>query len=300
MPITMPPISRRQFMVGTLAGLSAAVTVRRLSAEENAPDPHRFALFADTHIAGDRTTVVREANMTENFMQAAREVLDCDPRPASVLMCGDCAYLEGKAEDYKTLVGLVQPLRQSDVPVHLLMGNHDHRERFFSIVEEGHPQPSPIPSRHILVIETPRANWFLLDSLDETNKTPGVLGQEQLDWLATVLDQRRDKPALVMVHHNPDRSPSPSGLVETDQLLKLLLARDQVKVLFYGHSHHWSLGRQERLHLVNLPPVAYLFQEGDPNGWVDARIRPDGITLVISCIDKQHSLHGKRCELSWA
>ena len=48
------------------------------------------------------------------------------------------------------------------------------------------------------VIELPHANLVLLDSGKR-----GVLGEEQLDWLAKELDQRADKPALIFGHFNP-------------------------------------------------------------------------------------------------
>jgi hypothetical protein len=51
-------------------------------------------------------------------------------------------------------------------------------------------------------------DWYLLDSLDVTNKTPGTLGAEQLEWLEKSLKAAADRPALVMVHHNPQ----PAGL----------------------------------------------------------------------------------------
>ncbi len=284
MPITLPPLSRRQFLAQSLASIVAVGTGGRCIAEEPKQDANRFALFSDTHIAADRQTVVRDTNMADHFVQATTEVLQRDSRPSAVLVCGDCAYLEGKADDYRLLHELVVPLREGGTSVHFALGNHDHRQRFWAVVEEGHPQPSPVLERHVSVIESSHANWFLLDSLDETNKTPGVLGPAQLAWLATALDQRAEKPALVMVHHNPDNRPEPSGLVETQQLLDLLTARPHVKTLFFGHSHHWTLGKVKQLHLVNLPPVAYLFREGDPSGWVDAQLNADGVNLTLRCI----------------
>ncbi len=299
MPITLPPLSRRQFLAGSLVGIAVAATGRRCVADEPSCDADRFALFSDTHIAADRQTVVRDANMTGNFGQAAREVLQNDARPTAVLVCGDCAYLEGKEDDYRVLRELAVPLRAGGLSVHFALGNHDHRQRFWEVVEEGHPEPSPVVDRHVSVIESPHANWFLLDSLDETNKTPGVLGKVQLDWLATALDQRADKPALVMVHHNPDPRPEPTGLVDTQSLLDLLTARSHVKTLFFGHSHHWMIGKVKQLHLVNLPPVAYLFQEGDPNGWIDAQLSADGVNLTLRCIQKSHPLNDQPLELKW-
>ena len=56
------------------------------------------------------------------------------------------------------------------------------------------------------LVEGPRANWFLLDSLDEPNKTPGVLGDKQVAWLGQALDARANKPAILVAHHNPPQA----------------------------------------------------------------------------------------------
>jgi hypothetical protein len=306
MPATLPPLSRRQFLAGSLIGLSAAATNELLWGDEKAVDPNRFVLFSDTHIAGDRATVARGINMTDHLCQAIQEVLQSSCLPAAVLICGDCAFSEGTAEDYTTMCALIQPLRDAGVPVHLAMGNHDHRERFLQIVEEGRRALPPVEHRHVVVIESPFANWYVLDSLDETNKTPGVLGSLQLEWLSRVLDQHRDKPALVMVHHQPDHSDEPSGLVDTKPLLDLLAAHSHVQVLYFGHTHRWQVTVSDLnraggsgVHQVNLPPTAYIFQEGDPCGWVDAAVLADGITLTLNCIDKKHALHGTSHSLTW-
>jgi hypothetical protein len=143
------------------------------------------------------------------------------------------------------------------------------------------------------------ANWFVLDSLDETNKTPGVLGEMQLAWLAAALDRQADKPALVMVHHNPDDKAKPSGLVETKALLDLLAARRHVKALIFGHTHDWKQSTYEGMHLVNLPPVAYVFAAGKPSGWVDCRLHDSGFRLTLHSLNKEHQQHLQTLELAW-
>ena len=85
--------------------------------------------------------------------------------------------------------------------MHLVLGNHDQRENFWAAFPEAKPA-LPAADRHAAVVETPLANWFLLDSLYKTNVTPGLLGAAQLQWLAKALDAHADKPALLVAHHN--------------------------------------------------------------------------------------------------
>jgi 3',5'-cyclic-AMP phosphodiesterase len=142
-------------------------------------------------------------------------------------------------------------------------------------------------------------NWFLLDSLEETNVTPGFLGKNQLEWLATTLDAHPDTPALVMVHHNPGVTGN-TGLKDTVPFFEIIRPRKQVKAYIYGHTHAWSVDRDDTgLHLINLPPVAYVFTDAAPAGWVHARTEPEALHLTLHCIDKSHRLNGQQMQLPY-
>jgi len=68
----------------------------------------------------------------------------------------------------------------------------------------------------------------------------------------------------------------------------------------FGHTHVWSVAQEESgLHLVNLPPIAYVFQEGKPSGWIRATVGADGMKLEMRCIDTTHKAHGEVKELKW-
>jgi len=306
MPITLPPLSRRRFLAGSLAAGAGLLLRHPLlgAADIPAADPHRFALLSDLHIAANPAVVARGVNMFNNLKQACGEVLALHPRPAAVIVDGDLAYLKGLPEDYATVVGSLKPLREGGLPVHLTLGNHDDRARFWEAIPRADGAAArPVEDRQVLTVESPRANWFILDSLDKTNGTPGVLGPKQLDWLRTALDAKADKPALVMVHHDPDDKPKSdgkvTGLTDATALLEVLRPRKQVKALFFGHTHDWHLTERDGLHLINFPPVAYPFKAGKPSGWVDAHLREDGMTLELRSIDPKHPQHGEKHDLKW-
>jgi hypothetical protein len=298
MPISLLPVSRRRFLQTSIAAGAAGTLTSRLCAQQTPRDANRFALLSDPHIAADRKQVARGTVMADNLAAVGRELTALQTAPSAVLVNGDCAYLTGQSADYATLVELLEPIRQHGLPIHLAMGNHDHRQRFWEAIPRRDEAPA-LEQKHLTLLSTPRANWIVLDSLDETNKTPGVLGQEQLAWLAKTLDQQADKPAIVMLHHNPDERPKPGGLVETAALFDVLLPRRQVKMLVFGHTHNWNISARDGLHLVNLPPVAYPFAAGKPNGWVDLQLAEKGALLTLQCLDKQHLQHGQRVELTW-
>ena len=300
MPIRLPPLSRRAFLRRSLAAGAGLVLSPRLYAAEAKTDKNFWAFFSDAHIAADRAQIARKTNMADNFAAMTRDLLALPERPAGVFVMGDCAWNSGEPGDYATFTSLLEPVRTAPLPVHLLLGNHDHREHFWSALEKEKSAKRPLADRQASVLETPRVNWFMLDSLDKTLATPGLIGPEQLAWLAKSLDANRRKPAVILVHHNLDAGEKSIGLKDTNELFGVLRPRKQVKACLFGHTHIWSVAQDvSGIHLVNLPPTAYLFREGTPNGWVRAEVEPDGMKLELRCVDQTHKDHGQIVNLRW-
>src|SRR5690348_8082997 len=129
MPIHLPPFSRRNFLKRSLlAGAGALLGQSAFAATERRIDPQSWALFSDTHISGDTTKVARGTNMADNLREAVKDVLALPQRPAGLLHGGDCAFNSGEADDYFQLTALLDPLREAGMPLHLALGNHDHRD----------------------------------------------------------------------------------------------------------------------------------------------------------------------------
>ncbi len=292
-------ISRRRFLGGSLAAASSVLALGSLRADEQVSDANSWVLLADTHIWQQRNTVKNGVVPAKNFEKACSEILQLRPRPAGLIIAGDCAVLQGDRGDYELLAELTAPLGQAAIPVHFVLGNHDNRENFFAVFPEAKPAKPPVPDKHVAIVETPYANWYLLDSLQRSNYTPGKLGEAQLAWLARQLDARPEKPALVVAHHNPDFSSKISGLEDTAALLEVLLPRRQVKAYFFGHTHRWELSKRDDLHLVNLTTLVWVFDKSQPRGWVRAQLQPNGIAMQFHALDRQHKAHGQTVTLQW-
>jgi 3',5'-cyclic AMP phosphodiesterase CpdA len=299
MPITLLPVTRRGFLKTSLAAGAAVVTGKVRATEPAGATSDRVALISDTHIAEKPEAVIRGVDVAAHFRRVIDELLTADSRPGRVFHAGDCAYLDGKAAEYANFFDLARRLPDAGLPVHLLLGNHDHRQRFWEALPKAYAREKPIDSRHVALVNTPVANWFLLDSLDVTDKSPGALGETQLKWLEQALDKSADAPALVMVHHQPDRSKRPIGLVDTAALEKVLIPRKQVKALIFGHTHNWQVTQRDGIHHINLPPVAYPFAKDRPSGWIEATLTKSGGTFTLHSLDTKHRQHGQKHELAW-
>jgi len=299
-PVHIPAVSRRQFLSSSAAAGFGLLTLRWSKADEVTSNPDSWALLSDTHLSENRDEIKNDVNMFKNLEQVSAEIRGLSSRPAGLLVNGDLALLDGKPGDYQLLSEMMSSVAGADIPVHLSMGNHDHRENFWQAFADAKAPNPAVQSRQITLIETPRVNWLLLDSLVTTNTTPGKLGEEQIKWLAAALDARSDKPAIVMVHHNPDpMNPKSTALTDTDAFYEVLVPRRQVKAYIFGHTHHWQHREHEGIHLVNLPASAYPFQKGDPNGWVQCTLGDGGAKFQLQALDKQHAKHGETLELKW-
>ena len=142
------------------------------------------------------------------------------------------------------------------------------------------------------VVELPHANLVLLDS-----GRKGILGDEQLSWLAKQLNERAEKPALIFGHFNPvpNRGVRPNrGMRDGAALLKLLAERTHARAYFYGHTHEWQQDQRGHLHLINQPAVSYYFGKGHAHGWVDMKLSETSAELELRCVDRNHKQHGER------
>ncbi len=299
MPIVVPPLNRRRFLGGALAA-GAAAAAARCSAGEPSIDSSRIALLADTHIWAERTQAHRNVVPTAAFAEAVAQITALRPLPAWALLAGDCAFMEGKAGDYQAVVDGIKPLAAAGVGAAIALGNHDHRENFWTRSSNSNPESPAVPERHTAVIETPKANFFILDSLDKTNVTPGRLDQPQLEWLAKELDARKEKPALLVAHHDPQIGlPRINGLLDTQAFYDVIVPRKHVKAYIFGHTHRWNVRQHEGIHLINLPPTAWVFDNAQPRGWVDVQLGDGRIALRLNTLDGRHEKHDQKLDLEY-
>ena len=312
MPIVLPPINRREFIRGSLAlGSTAIMLSRRLCGADIGRatfDPSRVALLADTHISANPNqsypgtkwpgSPVKEeehewVNMADTLAQSAREVIALNPRPANLIINGDCALSRGTEAEYKEFLRLIEPIRKAGITVLITIGNHDTREKLWKLLPFLKKEQMGV---HTEVLELPHANLILLDSGKR-----GTMEDAQLDWLAQQLDQRKEKPALVFAHYNPlpTHGIRPSrGMPQGRKLLELIAQRKHAKAFFHGHTHEWQHSREGAIHIIAQPPVSYYFGRGHAHGWVDMKLTERSADLELVCINPKHRQHGERRKIS--
>ncbi len=298
MPIHLSQQTRRQFL-GTIGVAVVAGTNRGFADERTADD--LVYLLNDTHIGEKHPPT---SPVPTHLRQAVTELVERDAKPAAVLINGDLALKDGQPGDYQHFARLIAPLHKAKIATHLTLGNHDHRKTFYDVMKEQRPESPPVESRHISVVKTRHANFFLLDSLQKTMVTQGTIGPQQRQWLTMVLDAHADRPAIIVTHHNPrlggDPLHFPGGLIDSEELWNVLAARPHVKAYIHGHIHDRGVAEHRGIHILNTPATSYV---ADPKksttGWTLARFAPNGVTLTTRTTDTSHPWNGQTKTLNW-
>ena len=189
--------------------------------------PPLIAQLSDPHLRLDDAVTHRA------LAAAVDRVLALSPLPAAVLLTGDIADA-GDPREYALADELLAPL---PMPVHWLAGNHDL-----------------LPERTEFAVE---AGGMRLVGCDTSvhGRDDGAL---DVDALAARLDEDRETPTIVAMHHPPIDIGLPwldeIGLprADRDALASLLARSPQVKRVVAGHVHRAvasTLGGVRRRHL---------------------------------------------------
>ncbi|QDS96501.1 3',5'-cyclic adenosine monophosphate phosphodiesterase CpdA [Roseimaritima multifibrata] len=300
MPIHLAALTRRRVLQA--AGASILLYGRHAAAAKAAEvDPDLIYLLNDTHIGEKHPT---DSPVPSHLRQVVTELVQRPVKPACVLINGDLALKDGQHGDYRHFAQLIRPLQEAGIDTHLTLGNHDNREAFYEVMKTQRPDQPLVESRHISVVETAHANFFLLDSLQKTMVTQGTIGKQQLQWLTAALDASQTKPAIIVTHHNPrlggDPVHFPGGLVDSQELWNVVGPRKWVKAYIHGHIHDRTYAQHQGIHILNMPATSYV---GNPTqsttGWTTARLSPDGIALTTHTTDAAHPWNDEMKTLTW-
>jgi len=184
-------------------------------------DPHIGATWADADsVAGLRAAV-----------ESVRRLPDA---PDAVLMSGDLA--DNAADGEYELVR--QLLEQLGVPVYVLPGNHDHRDK----LRRHFDLPGAIGTPVQYAADLGPLRLVALDST-RPGEDRGELDADRLSWLDAELAGAPDRPTLLALHHPPVSTGIAAwdeiGLPVADRraLGDVLERHRQVRRVVAGHVH---------------------------------------------------------------
>jgi Icc protein len=192
----------------------------------------QLAQLSDPHVG--------DAESARALAGAVRAVAGLDPAPDAVLVSGDLAQ-NATAEEYERIRELLAPL---SMPVHVLAGNLDDRDALRAHFGGGSGGVGD-PYQYVTRVRS----WRLI-ACDSTlpGQLSGSLDAGRLEWLAARLEDDRETPAIVAMHHAPlltgiagiDEIGFPAH--ELDALADLLARHPQVRRIVCGHVHRTIVG----------------------------------------------------------
>jgi Icc protein len=289
--------SRRQF----ITQLGAAFALGQVEATAAEADASLVAILNDTHIGEKQPPT---SAVPSNLRDTIAELLALRKRPGAVIINGDLALKDGQRGDYEFFAKLIAPLRDAGVSLHLTMGNHDDRAMFYDVLTSEKPDAAPVEAKHVGVVKLAGANLFLLDTLQATMITQGLIGDAQLAWLTRLLDQHADQPALIFAHHNPrlggDPLHYPGGLEDSEALWQVLSPRQHVKAYLHGHIHHRDFYRHAGIHILNTPATSYVADKTtSTTGWTMLLLKATGAEVTTRTHQADHEWNNVKVDLKW-
>ena len=194
-----------------------------------------MAQISDFHVV-PRDNLLQGRVDTNLMLARALEHLNCLTPPVDVVLAtGDLAD-QGRESEYEVLKDVLDRLR---MPVYLIPGNHDDRGRLRRAFSHHAYLPADGEFLHYVVEDYP----VRLICLDSTipGQDGGAMCERRLAWLEARLNEGRERPTVVTIHHPP----FPCGLSHMDwqrldnsEAFGALIARHpQIERILCGHVH---------------------------------------------------------------
>lgn len=191
----------------------------------------KFVVMSDLHLVPEGGHS-KGLDTAERFARAVESVNRDHGDAAFCILAGDLTDL-GEPEAYARLRAIAADIA---MPVHLMLGNHDHRPTFLAEVPEAVTDPAGYVQASI---DAGGHRIVMLDST-EPGVVGGVLCQARIDWLAAELDAAADRPVIVILHHHVNPLLMPVDrirLAEPERLVAVLRRHPDIRMVLAGHVH---------------------------------------------------------------
>jgi len=191
--------------------------------------------LSDLHIREAGRLAYGRLDTAPYLRQAVDSILRLPQRPDAVVLTGDLTDF-GRAGEYAHLRSLLAPLT---MPLYLMPGNHDDREQMrLSFPEHRYLGRNGFVQYSVAVGDL---QLIALDTQVEGASHGGLCAQ-RLQWLADTLDQHRDRPVVIAMHHPPFATlighMDDIGLRQGAAELEALVAQHpNVERIICGHLH---------------------------------------------------------------
>ncbi len=179
-----------------------------------------------------------------------------DTQPDIILATGDLGNV-GDPGEYAAAKKILDRLK---TPYFIIPGNHDARA---PLIEAFHDHPYMRTDNGYIqyTLEDYPIRLIGLDTLED-GKSGGTLCDERLAWLSDRLDERRDRPTIVFMHHPPfGVSMKPHNVAAFRAIIE---RHPQVERVISGHIHRVISARFAGTMATVSPSTCYAFAFAPP------------------------------------
>ena len=226
----------------TMASDGLAKPSRRTEAASKEPRPVHLVQISDTHIREAGRLAYNKVDTAAGLQVTIQSVLSLRQPPDAVVVTGDLSDF-GRPIEYARLRELLAPLT---MPLYLLPGNHDDRERLREAFPDHSWLAAPLRTEDgaAAIQYAARIGSLHLLTLDTVapGKSHGELCDVRLDWLESALDACAGEPVILAMHHPPfttlighmDKIGLMSGI---ERLAAIVSRHANVERIICGHLH---------------------------------------------------------------
>jgi Icc protein len=255
----------------------------------------KLIVFTDLHIMPEGGRIIG-LDPVARLRNGIQHVNRHHPDAARVIFTGDLAH-RGDAPSYVRLRDLLSELQ---CPYSLLVGNHDHRERFLECFPDCPVDANGFVQQVIDVGgDVDDARLVLLDTLfappyEFPASYSGTLCEQRLAWLEQQLREAENRPVVVFMHHPPHATGFAGmdaiALKNGEAFYEVLGRHGNVRHIVAGHVHRTISGSSHGIAFsvfkspchqqpMNFGAMDTSLSVDEPAAYGIIFLRPDGVLV---------------------
>lgn len=212
--------------------------------------PFKLLQITDPHLGGKPGTHLLGMDTDKSLCEVLESVLRSET-PDLIVATGDISS-DGSAPSYVRFLKIMDQYFP-DTPLAWLAGNHDDSDYMVSVA--GHP----------IELSHSGGGWhFIFLDSHVPRKTGGRLSDKELGRLKKELDENKDKPTLVFLHHQPVLVGSDwidqYAVDNAHDFFSIIDQYPQVKVVSWGHIHQEFVSSHSDIALLATPSTCVQFE----------------------------------------
>ena len=211
--------------------------------------------LSDLHVCSPGVLAYRRVDTAAYVSRCVAHLVRLDPQPDVIVITGDVAD-RGAETEYEHARALLAPLR---VPIHVIPGNHDDRDRLRRAFSSPH-HASGMTEFLQYTVDVGAMRFIALDTL-VVGEGGGMLCERRLEWLEAELRRASDRPVVIFMHHPPFATGitymDAVGLKTARPLEPIVRGHPNVERILCGHVHRTILRRFAGTIAVTSPSPAH-------------------------------------------